>query len=130
MTKTCQTYIEAIKLKLATSIIVQDIDIVQERVLDDTGYFRARLRLTNGDFLEVSEFFKVSSDRIQTIEYRYQWMDSSKKELRKRWDNARHHPTKQNFPHHVHVGDDKFVEPGELLSIVEALDVIEQQMQG
>ncbi|MFM7406091.1 MAG: hypothetical protein ACKO3K_05345 [Cuspidothrix sp.] len=52
-----EDYLTEIKSKLITSSIIDTIDIVKERALSDQGYFRARLNLTNGDFLEVVEFF-------------------------------------------------------------------------
>lgn len=47
-----QTYLTEIKAKLVASPIVTTIVVVEERVLSDRGYFRARLGLSNGDFLE------------------------------------------------------------------------------
>ncbi|WP_228051756.1 hypothetical protein [Sphaerospermopsis aphanizomenoides] len=69
-----EDYFTEIKAKLITSSIIAQIDIVKERALSDQGYFRARLNLTNGDFLEVVEFFKVQGDKCITETYRYQWM--------------------------------------------------------
>jgi hypothetical protein len=120
-------YLEAIKLKLALSPAIKNVHIVHERALDDKGFFRARLWLTNGDFLEVAEFFKVEGEQTQTVEYRYQWMDASKEQLRKRWDNAPHYPDVPNFPHHVHAGNDE-VRPGKLMNIITLLDLIEREI--
>jgi hypothetical protein len=55
------SYLEKIKSKLASSAIIERISVVQEYALQDRGFFRARLGLANGDFLEVSEFFKELS---------------------------------------------------------------------
>ena len=125
-----QSYLEAIKLKIATSASVKQVDIVQERVSGDQGYFRARLVLSNDDFLEVSEFFQGEQGEVQTVEYRHQWMDSSRQTLRKRWDNARHNPELPDFPHHVHIGDEDLVEPGHPIGIIELIEMLEGEVGG
>ena len=62
--------LENIKAKIVLSPVVQSITVVTERTLNNRGYFRARMRLVNDDFLEVSEeifdyFMESESDRIQ-----------------------------------------------------------------
>ncbi len=117
-----QAYLDSIQLTLAISPIVKEINIIQAWRSENTGFFRARLWLHNSDFLEVSEFFIIKGNQAHTAEYRYQWMDSSRQHLHKRWDNAAHHPELSNFPHHVHVGNDKKVEPGQAMSIVTLIE--------
>jgi len=125
-----QEYLTEVKAKLVASSAVASITAVEERTLPDRGYFRARLVLSNGDFLEVVEYFVVEEERCVTRRYRYQWMDGSQRVLRKRWDNVEHFPDLPNFPHHVHVGEESRVEPGRLLGLVELVDVIEQELGG
>ena len=108
------------------SALVASVDVVEEYVLSDRGYFRARLGLANQDFLEVAEYFVVEAGRCVTMRYRYQWMDASQTVLKRRWDNVEHFPGLPNFPHHVHVGEEAHVEPGRSMSIVELLDALEQ----
>jgi len=97
-----QNYLTEIKTKLNSSQVIQTIKILKERAISDQGFFRARLMLKNGDFLEVAEFFKVENEQCVTITYSYQWMDSSQTKLKKRWDNVEHFPDLANFPHHLH----------------------------
>ncbi len=125
-----QEYLTEIKAKLVVSSAVTSIAVVEERALPDRGYFRARLMLSNGDFLEVAEYFVVEEERCVTKRYRYQWMDESQQVLRKRWDNVEHFPDLPSFPHHIHMGEESRVEPGRSLSIVELVDVIEQELDG
>jgi hypothetical protein len=120
-----QAYLDAIKLKLTTSPIIKEAHVVQERSLEDRGFFRARLRLANDDFVEIAEFFVIDLGQVQTVEYRYQWMDSDKQHPRKRWDNAGHYPNLPNFPHHVHNGDEDTIRPGHPMGIVAFIDVLE-----
>ena len=83
-----QQYVADIKAKLVASAAVATITIVEERLLPDRGYFRARLTLSNSDFLEVAEYFVVEAGRCMPRRYRYQWMDGAQYRLRRRWDNV------------------------------------------
>ena len=71
-------YLNELKTRLATSAAIIAIEGVTEREIKDRGYFRARLSLAKGDFLEVSEYFIIRVGKPETMEYRYQWMDNSK----------------------------------------------------
>jgi hypothetical protein len=122
-----QTYLAEIKAKLASSLAVASVFIVEERALPDQGYLRARLRLQNGDFLEIVEYFVAKGGQCVTRRYRHQWMDAAQKVLRKHWDNVEHYPGLPNSPHHVHIGESE-VEPGTLLSIVDVVSLIEQEL--
>ena len=121
-------YLNEIKTQLATSLCVTSITIVAERITRDHGYFRARLTLVNGDFLEVSEYFIIRGSKSETLEYRYQWMDPSQERLIRRWDNSRHFPDLPNFPHHLHVGEENLVKPSQILSILGLIDLIELEL--
>lgn len=121
-------YITAIKAKFLSSLAVSYVAIVKERSLLESGYFRARLTLKNGDFLEVVEFFTVFDNRCITESYRYQWMDETQQILRKRWDNVEHFPNLPNFPHHVHIGEESNVEPSCSINILALIDLIEQDL--
>jgi glucan biosynthesis protein len=72
-----QNYLAEIKTQLNSNKLIENIEIVKERAIPDQGYFRARLTLNNGDFLEVAEFFKVENGQCITVTYSYQWMNSS-----------------------------------------------------
>lgn len=39
-----------------------------------------------------------------------------------------HYPDLPNFPHHVHVGKEENVEPGERLSLIQLLDVLASEI--
>lgn len=83
-------YLDDVKARLAASACIAGIEVITERLIQERGYFRARLRLVNGDFLELSEYFVIRLGKPETLEYRYQWMDAEKQRLIRRWDNARH----------------------------------------
>lgn len=117
-------YVLQLKTRLVTSPIVASFTVTEEKVWPDRGYVRIRMALSNGDFLEVAEYFVMQGSECITRRYRYQWMDAERRELRRRWDNVEHYPDLPNFPHHVHIGEERNVEPGENLSIVQLLDVL------
>jgi Family of unknown function (DUF6516) len=123
-----QTYISTVKARLNQSPVMDRIEVIEEKTLFDRGYFRARLTLSNGDFLEIAESFTIAEDRCITLGYRYQWMDAPKQQLRKRWDNVGHFPELPNFPHHVHVSAESKVEPSRSRNILELIDLIEQEV--
>jgi hypothetical protein len=123
-----QDYINTVKIKLATSRIIIKISIVEEKILFDRGYLRARLTLVNNDFLEIAESFTIINGHFVTLGYRYQWMDEEKQNLRKRWDNVQHFPDLPNFPHHVHIIEESNVEASESRNILELIELIEQQL--
>jgi Family of unknown function (DUF6516) len=123
-----EDYLTAIKVKLLASSVVKSFTIVKERGTSDQGYFRARLTLTNNDFLEIVEFFVLKDQTCITETYRYQWMDETKQQLRKRWDNVEHYPNIPNFPHHVHITEETNVQPSQSRSILEIIDQLEQEL--
>ncbi len=114
-------YIADIQAGLISSDLVASFEMVEEWAQPDRGYVRIRVWLTNGDFVEVAEYFIVSGEACVTERYRYQWMDGDRRQMRRRWDNVEHYPGLPNFPHHVHFADGR-VEPGEPLSIIGLLD--------
>ncbi|GAX35338.1 toxin-antitoxin system TumE family protein [Nodularia sp. NIES-3585] len=123
-----QDYINTVKIKLATSCIIIKIAIVEEKILLDRGYFRARLTLVNNDFFELAESFTIIEGHFVTLGYRYQWMDEQKEKLRKRWDNVQHFPNLPNFPHHVHIIEENNVEPSQSRNILELIEFIEKEL--
>ncbi len=123
-----QDYILEIKSGLIASPAISSINILEAYTTHSQGYFRARLDLVNDDFMEISEFFVVENYHRLTKRYRYQWMDQSRKKLRKRWDNVEHYPDIDNFPHHVHVAEESIVKPGKCLGILELIRIIENEI--
>ncbi|WP_373481132.1 DUF6516 family protein [Geminocystis sp.] len=123
-----QEYINQIKLRLKRSKVVDKLEIIKEKVISDQGYFRAKIILENGDFLEVAEFFKVENKQCITVTYRYQWMSENKQQLRKRWDNVEHFSDLANFPHHVHIDNEFTVKPSELRNIIQIMNLIETKI--
>lgn len=80
--------------------------MVEAQASERKGYIRVRATLSNGDFLEMAEYFAFENGEIITQDYRFQWMNEDKTLLRYRWDNAPHFPELPEFPHHIHSGSD------------------------
>lgn len=45
-----RSYLDSVKIRLATSTAIAAIETVTARTTGDRGYFRARLSLVNGDY--------------------------------------------------------------------------------
>lgn len=127
MTVLAKAYIDQIKSALDQSLTVADWTLINEMVLSNRGHIRVRLTLSNGDFVEAAEFFQILANSIQQQRYRYQWMDSTKTQLRKRWDNAPHFKEVDTFPHHVHVQQEDNVLPSAMLGILDLLALLEAE---
>jgi len=55
-------------------------------------------------------------------------MDSERKILRRRWDSTPHFPELENFPHHIHIDDDETVTPGWSMSLIDLLEILEDEI--
>ncbi len=116
-------YFASVLSELTTSSLVASFDVVEQWVEPDRGYIRVRAWLTNEDFLELAEYFVISDGKCNPVRYRYQWMDATRQQMRKRWDNVEHYPGLSGFPHHVHLADGQ-VKPGQCVSILELLKML------
>lgn len=120
------THLTETRVRLTTSPIVRAFSIVEEQAGLDYGYLRTRVELVNSDFLELAEYFVIRNDAAEVKRYRCQWMDSTQQILRRRWDNARHHPELLNFPFHIHDGSEENVIPGVALQIIQLIELLEE----
>ena len=121
-------YLAAIHLDLVESPIVVRYRVVRQRVTSQRGHLRVRIDLSNGDFLEAAEFFGLTLEGIQVLDYRHQWMNGERTVMRKRWDSTPHYPDLENAPHHVHDGSEDRVRPDEPMSIQAVLVQIEWEI--
>jgi hypothetical protein len=121
-----QIHLTEIYARLSISPIVAAFTVLENRDARDQGYFRARVILNNQDYLELAEYFVIKNEQIYVVRYRYQWM-SPALALKRRWDNANHHPGTVNFPHHIHIDSETHIVSGTPLSVVQLLDILEQE---
>ncbi len=122
------TYLIEVETALVSSPIIAEYQIVRSWFNTDDGYIRFRSTLNNGDFLEAASYFVLDKDQIVTVDYRYQWMDSHKQTLRRRWDSTPDHPELENFPYHIHIGNEVTVISGDPMSLLELLNVLENEL--
>ncbi len=122
------TYLAEVELALIVSQIVARYEVVRSWYNTDDGYIRVRIALTNGDFLESTEYFVVDQGHVQIMDYRHQWMDGTRTTLRRRWDCTPHQPEVNDFPHHVHVGSESNVIAGRVLGVIDLLRLMEKEI--
>ncbi len=103
------------------------ISVQRVRVTEDfsgtVGVYRYRIFLSNGDLLEMTERVVVESGKCLVTKYRHHWQDSSAV-LKKRWDNAPHHPQLEGFPDHVHDGSEENVQSHPPVNGLTVLDIV------
>lgn len=121
-------YLTEVQLALVNIAIIAEFQIIRTWSNTDDGYIRIRATLTNGDFIEMAEYFTISKEQAITVDYRYHWMDGNKCILRKRWDNTPDHPELENFPHHLHIGDESTVIPSSPMSIISLIAILESEI--
>jgi hypothetical protein len=97
-----------VKALIALNRQVLQWEVVREEAQGDVGLLRYRLTLRGGGLLEMFERFQVTGGELQVTKYSFHWQ-SAEGELRRRWDNAAHHPEVPTHPHHVHDGADSNV---------------------
>jgi hypothetical protein len=68
---------------------VQHWQVVREEQQGESGLFRYRLSLQNGDMLEIFERFDVIQQQVAVNKYSYHWQRADG-QLVRLWDNAAH----------------------------------------
>jgi hypothetical protein len=101
-------YLNHIRARIIANPGVAHWNVVREEAQGALGLFRYRLALRDGGLLEAFEFFEVADGHAQVRRYSFHWQDSAG-HLRKRWDNAAHHPETPTHPYHVHEGGEQDV---------------------
>lgn len=119
-------YLAAIELSLITSPALAEYSVVRSWADVNDGYIRIRATLANGDFLEAAEYFVQQQSGFETVDYRHQWMDSTKRILRRRWDCTPDHPQLPNFPHHVHIEREDRVQESKPIGLLDLLRILEE----
>jgi len=116
-----------IKAVILGSPHVVNIEIVREEVLDKLGLFRFRIKFIDGSFLEIFERFSVQEGSVEVSKYSFHWQ-SNDGQLRRRWDNAAHHPEISTYPYHIHEGSERNVILGEAINAEKVLSLIAEEI--
>ncbi len=102
-------YLESVRNFLLADSHISGHQILREYEEEEKSYLRARLTLADDSILEFSEFIELEAESgVKITAYSYHWTKPDGTLLR-RWDNARHYPQLENFPHHIHVGENEVV---------------------
>ncbi len=109
-------YLQTVKTHLLTNPLVEDFQIVRERMTDNDGHIRVRMTLINDNLMEFSEYIQRLEGDIQVVTYSYHCTDSFCN-LIIRWDNTPHFPDLDEFPHHKHIGCPETVQAGQPMNI-------------
>jgi hypothetical protein len=121
--KDAADYLAHIKACIVANRQVAHWTVVREEAQGDMGLFRYRLTLRGGDLLEMFERFQIVEERLEVAKHSFHWQDAGG-QLRKRWDNAAHHPEVPTHPHHVHDGAETNVLPHGPIGAEEVLAII------
>jgi len=124
--KDAADYLAHIKALIVVNPQVAHWEVVREEAQGDMGLFRYRLMLRDGGLLEMFERFRVVEGKARVAKYSFHWQDAAG-QLRKRWDNAAHHPEVSTHPHHVHDGGEANVLPHGLISAEEVLAIVAEE---
>jgi hypothetical protein len=117
-----QEYLESVKNLLLNNPLISQYQITREYEGLEKSYIRARLTLTDGSLLEFAEYIEPDGKHYKITDYSFQWMDVDGNQIR-RWDNTPHFPKLKNFPHHIHISEEKVIS-GKPVDIFDVLDEI------
>ena len=127
--KNAADYLAHLKALIVPSAAVSSWTIVREETQGEIGLLRYRLVLRDGSLLEMFERFEITAGKHHVTKYSFHWQDAGGR-LRKRWDNAAHHPQVPTHPHHVHDGAETKVLPHDPLDARAVLEIIEKATVG
>jgi hypothetical protein len=127
MTAEVEEYFDGVERLFLLSPVVLSFSVRGRDERLQEGFIR-RAELSNGDLFEAFEFVVAKPRELLTLTYRIHWQ-GREGNLKRRWDNARHHGEIPTFPHHVHLGPGGEVGPSEPMTIIKALAFIENDIQ-
>jgi hypothetical protein len=127
--KDAAEYLAHVKALIVANRQVLHWTIVREEAQEDMGLLRYRLVLRDGGLLEMFERFRVAEERLEVAKYSFHWQGADG-QLRKRWDNAAHHPEAPTHPHHIHDGAEENVLPHAPIRAEEVLAIIAAETTG
>lgn len=117
-------HFDFIEEKLIQSPIVEFYFTMRKDISPEDGKIRIKAILSNGDALELFEYVTESFGCIVPGKYSYHWQDNKGK-IKRRWDNAPHHPRLQNAPHHLHTEKEKIIAVSNIPTFLDILQEIE-----
>ena len=73
------------------------------------------------------ERYEIVEGRVNVTKYSFHWQNSTGR-LRKRCDNAPHHPEVSTHPSHVHDGAEEHVLPHDAMTFEKVLTVLTEEL--
>jgi hypothetical protein len=117
-------------LILAADEII-DVEVVRRTIwdtgLEKIGIYRYKVYLCDGSLIELTERLVEEKDSLKRTKYRFHWQ-TKEGVLLKRWDNAKHHPEINAFPHHLHDGSEEDVKSHKEVSGLEILLMVVEKI--
>ena len=101
-----------------SDLVVEHTILMDYITNDGIHRFKAKLKLKNNTELDVYERLK-GLDR----NYSYNWRKWNNT-LIIRWDNAKHHPKLENYPHHKHITTNENVNSSDEMTLEKVLKYI------
>jgi hypothetical protein len=128
------SYLHNLQITLAVYSWVKSVEVlrcdIEESDIEEILIYRFRVSLKNDDLLEIMERVVYSKDyrKFQVTTYKYHWQDKQQVVI-KRWDNAPHFPDLDNFPDHIHIGEDNIVLPGKPMTALELFAIVDRDYE-
>jgi len=94
-------YFDEIETCFIQNEIVVSYKIIRKEITPFGGKLRVKICLNNNEILEFFNYVTEVDGNVQLSKYSFHWQDAQGN-LKRRWDNAPHHPELSNYPHHVH----------------------------
>ncbi len=97
-------HFDTVETCLIESSVINSYEVLRREVASSDGKLRIKVFLSDGRTFDLFEYVVESGGHIRLLKYSFHWQDTQK-ELRRRWDNAPHHPSLPNSPNHTHNED-------------------------
>lgn len=104
MNQFIQAYFDTIEIYLLENPAICSYAIIRREITKFDGKLRTKATLNNNSLLEFFIYVNEIDGQVQLSKYSFHWQNAHG-DLIKRWDNAPHHPTLENAPHHIHTAD-------------------------
>jgi len=114
--------------RLIESPAIVSYRILSREIAVSDGKMRVKVSLRDGGNVELFEYVAESKGLIHVVKYSFHWQNAQGK-LRRRWDNAPHHPELSNAPHHVHIENDYVRQIEQAPDIFSVIRKIEDALQ-
>lgn len=99
--------------------------VISKKTYNDTqGLIVGEIEFTDESELSFMEL--KNTDQLKKKKYKYHYMDN-KKEMIFRYDNAKHHPEIETFPHHKHTNE--MIEESNEPELIDVLTEIQDRIQ-